>query len=114
MAPGAQLLTRLDDRTFLLRAPRSGLFASIFAPILRPRDRGLAQGEVTRVGGLEITVAERGEFGPSVLRVRADVPLEDASLRFLVATPFGYARYTLPPVGETYAVPPAADPMSPN
>jgi hypothetical protein len=110
MAPNAQLLTRVDERTITLRSPRSGLFGSAFALVMRPSERGLAVGDTMTVGGLELTVLERGPRGPNLLQLRADVPLDDPSLRFLIATPFGYERYTLPPVGVTIGIPPAADP----
>ena len=111
MAPGAQIVTREDERTFSLRSPRSGLYANVFATVMRPVETGLEEGTTVRAGGLEITVAERNAFGPSTLRIRADVSLDDPSLRFLVVTPFGFERYRLPAVGETSSSPPAADPI---
>lgn len=110
--PGAQLLTRTASDEIELRSPRSGLFGSPLAAVMRPADEGLAQGETIAAGGLRITVAERGKLGPSTLRVRFDAPADDRSLRFLIVTPKGYERFTLPPIGETVAVPPAADPQS--
>jgi len=86
-------VTRIDDRTFVLRADRPGWLSNMFARIVRAEPR-LRKGKVYAKGLFTATLLEMTPDGSDVLAVRFEmsVPLSDPGLLFLSWDGPGYRR----------------------
>lgn len=62
-------------------------------------------GSVIDLGGMKVTVRAVDGTDVTVIRVEADVPLEDPSLHFVVPTFEGIVRFSMPAIGKAVTLP---------
>lgn len=82
--------------------PERGYLALVFDRLFRPAGSVLRLGEKIQLPGMSATIVERTlDSRPAAVRFRFDVPLEDASLRWLQwdETAGTYVPFPLPPIG---------------
>lgn len=110
-APGPHRLRRVDARTLELEVEH-GMLRSHVEAMFRRADRLPAVGTIVRTSDaeLEIQAVDAGGF-PTLVRVRFATALEDRRRVFAIATPAGFVRYPLGPVGAWLPLPPASAPQ---
>lgn len=97
-------LTRLDETRVRLE-PDDGFLATPTEAILRGADPPFEVGQIFRRGPMVIHVDEvTGDGRPAVVTAEFDVPLEDPSLRWLIAVDGHLALFPVPAVGETVRI----------
>ena len=97
-------LTRVDETRVRLE-PAEGFLASPTEAILRGSDPPFVEGQTFRRGPMEIHVDSVTSDGrPAVVTATFDVPLEDPSLRWLIARDGALRAFQIPAVGETVRV----------
>ena len=105
VSPDAVEVTRLDDRTLALR-PAHGYMRFFEDTNVRARSVPFVVGERVAVTGWSMTVRELTTDGrPAVVEAEFDVPLEDASLRWLVWLDGAYRSFVPPAVGASVTIP---------
>lgn len=112
LSPGPHVLIRDTERSFRF-APDAGyqLMANAPEELFRDPNVPFKRGDVVDLGGLTITVLETNGKHIQLIRVEADVPLDDRTLLFVVAGPSGLRRFDMPPVGGLARLPPPTLPM---
>ena len=111
ITPAPHTLAR-DSATSFLLAPDDGYRLLSTAPeqlMSDPREP-FQRGDVVDLGGLRVTIIGVEGTLVSVIRVEADVPLEDPSLYFVVPTHSGIVRFQLPEIGRAVLLPEPALP----
>jgi hypothetical protein len=109
--PGPHELVREDARTLVLVAQRGPMLRTQVEQVFRRAPPGFAVGDRVALDGMTVEVVSADDGGfPSSIRVRFDRDLDDPSLRFVVASPRGYLRYPLGPVGVRVLLPAAVLP----
>lgn len=107
-SPGPHTLTREDERTMLVAPVRGPMLGTQVEQLFRRAPPGFHAGDRVQLHGLEVEIVTVDEGGfPASIRARFDRDLSDPGLVVLVATPRGYLRYPLGPVGVPVQVPPA-------
>lgn len=97
-------LTRLDEQSVRL-APDAGFLATPTEALLRGSDPPFEEGQTFRRGPMEVHVDSVTDDGrPAVVTATFDVPLEDPSLRWLIARDGALRSFQIPAVGETVRV----------
>jgi hypothetical protein len=111
MTPGHHELRRVSDRAFELRPLRRAMLRGVFEQLFHRPPPVFAAGTRIELSGLMTQVLETDAEGfPTAVRFTFDRPLEDPSLRFVLATASGYFRYPFGPIGavtELGSEPPA-------
>ncbi len=98
-------LTRLDDNSLRIRY-EDGPFIGPLGTLWRGPDRPMHVGQVVEVEGMTAEVVEiTGSGEPREVLFRFDVPLEDASLRWVQWEDGVFVPFDPPPVGETVSLP---------
>jgi hypothetical protein len=112
LSPGPHVLIRDSARSFRL-APDAGFQLMSNAPEELFRDPNVAfkRGDTFDLGGLKVTVLETNGTYIQLIRIETDVPLDDPSLLFVLATPTGLRRFVMPPIGRVARLPPPTLPM---
>lgn len=110
-APGPHELVREDARTILLRPLRSALLGTQVEQLFRRAPPRFRAGDRVDLDGMRVEVDAVDERGfPQAIRVRLARDLADPSVWILIATPRGYVRYPLGPIGVRVVLPPAVLP----
>lgn len=104
MTPRRTYLRRLADSLIELRVDAGAVIESPVANAFRTPKVPLAKGTVIETGGLQITVADVGPAGPTHIRYKFDLGLDDPRLVLLRPTKTGYERLAPPRIGEEVAV----------
>jgi hypothetical protein len=125
--PGAIEITRTDSRTLVLR-PEGGWLArpgehlsargstppwihlnyllQLLDRLVRDDSHPMSPGQRVVLTGMTIEVTSlTPDRRPAEARFHFDVPLEDASLRWLQWKDDGYMPFTPPPIGDTVRLP---------
>ena len=85
-----------------------GIFQGTLGHLFRPRSDPYTPGQSTHLTGVVITVLDTNEEGePTAVDFRFDVPLEDASLRWLIYRDDRYVPCAPPQIGDTLRLPPS-------
>ncbi|HUS29476.1 MAG TPA: hypothetical protein VMZ53_13275 [Kofleriaceae bacterium] len=117
VSPDDVVVARVDDRTISLTPTTATSAANAtgthvgylrFFEDTNVRARGIpfATGDRVDVPGLAITIREvTGDGRPATIEAHFDVPLEDASLRWLVWRDGAYRPFVPPAIGESATIP---------
>ncbi len=109
-APGTHRLRRTGAHTLELEHD-AGMLRGAVEQMFRRDDRLPEVGARRHVGDAVVEVrAVDGEGHPTRVAVTFATPIDDPTLRFVLATPAGFVRYPLGPVGVAVTLPPAAAP----
>jgi len=96
---------RLDDRSLVVR-PGAGFLHGMADPLVRGPDQPLTLGEQIKLDGMTVEITEIGaEQRPTEAVFHFDVPLEDASLRWLQWRDGRYEPFIPPPIGQSLILP---------
>jgi hypothetical protein len=101
----ANELLREDEHTLII-APEGGFLAVPLTWLMRTPDQPFEAGQ--RVERVDFTAEVRAttpDGRPAVVAFRFRTPLEDAGLRFMVASERGFEAWTPPPVGGRQSLP---------
>jgi hypothetical protein len=97
----AMAITRVDERTLLVR-PDRGFLSSPVDTMLRSARRPMALGAAIDLSDVTIEITEMTSDGrPAEVRFRFRLPLEDPSLMWRRWGVRGYVPFDLPRIGET-------------
>lgn len=110
-APGPHRLRRIDARTIELHSS-GGLLRTPVEQMFRRRGRPFWADPIQAWNGALIEVIDYTEGFPSRVRFTFAHSLDDPRVVVLLATPRGFVRYPLGPIGSEIAVPPASAPLS--
>ena len=109
-APGPGRLRRVDAQTLEIEV-ESGMLRADVEQMFRREDRPVRVHEVIAWGDARVEVlAADAEGFPVRVRYSFATSLDDPSVVVLLATPSGFVRYPLGPVGVAIALPPASAP----
>lgn len=112
LAPRPHLLTRVSRDTLELEVVGGSMLTGPVELLFRRPEFPLRHGDEIALDGLTIRILKVDAEGrPVRVRFGFDVPVDDPSLVFLLATKRGMLRYPMGPVGATMAIPPAQLPM---
>jgi hypothetical protein len=107
LAPGVTPLhiSRPDGRTLVIR-PEGGFLAFPFDNVFRGPQYPMHPGERVELTNMAVVVRElTGDGRPAEVAFQFPVPLEDASLKWLMWKEDGYTSFTPPAVGSAITVP---------
>lgn len=111
-APGPHRLRRIDARTLELHA-LGGLLRTPVEQMFRRRGRPFYRDPIQAWNGAVIEVLDYGtQDFPSRVRFTFAQSLDDPNVVVMLATPRGFVRYPLGPIGSEIAVPPASAPLA--
>lgn len=107
-APGAHRLRRIDAHTLELEVD-GGMLRTHVEQMFRREGRPFAP--VHAWNGAQIEVLDERDGFPTRVRFRFAIALDDPRVAVMLATPRGFVRYPLGPIGSEIAVPPASAPL---
>jgi len=112
LAPRAHMLTRVADDALEMEVVMGTMLTGPVELLFRRPEFPFAAGDVVELDGLDIRIVKVDADGrPIRVRFRFDVPVDDPSLVFLLATKRGLIRYPIGPVKATMPIPPAMLPL---
>jgi hypothetical protein len=112
LAPRAHTLTRVADDALEMEVVMGTMLTGPVELLFRRPEFPFAVGDVVELDGLDIRIVKvDGDGRPVRVRFRFDVPVDDPSLVFLLATRRGLIRYPIGPVNATMPIPPAMLPL---
>lgn len=97
------VVRRLDAHTLVLQ-PVGGYFGDPFTANARGRAHPFVVGARVALAGWSVEIAGVAHDRPTVVRVRFDVPLDDASLRWVVWQGDRFVPFAVPAVGRSVAI----------
>ncbi|MCX4247033.1 hypothetical protein [Paraliomyxa miuraensis] len=113
MAPRPHTLTRVSPDTIEMTVIGGAMLTGPVEQLFRRPEFPLRAGDLIRLEGLTIRILQVDADGrPFRVRFGFDVPVDDPSLVFLLATRKGMLHYPMGPVGATLPIPPAQLPMA--
>lgn len=101
----APVIVQRPEPDTLVLQPVGGYFGDPFTANARGRAHPFAVGDGVSLDGLEVEVVGVADGLPTVVRMRFDVALEDASLRWVTWQGDSFVPFALPPVGGALALP---------
>jgi hypothetical protein len=112
LAPRAHTLTRVADDALEMEVVGGSMLTGPVELLFRRPEFPFARGDVIELEGLDVRIVKVDADGrPVRVRFRFDVPVDDPSLVFLLATKRGLIRYPIGPVKATMPIPPAMLPL---
>lgn len=112
LAPRAHTLTRVADDALEMEVVMGTMLTGPVELLFRRPEFPFAAGDLVELDGLSIRIVKvDGDGRPVRVRYRFDVPVDDPSLVFLLATKRGLIRYPIGPVNATMPIPPAMLPL---
>lgn len=112
LAPRPHLLTRVADDTLEMEVVGGSMLTGQVEQLFRRPEFRFERDDRVELDGLSITIVKvDGDGRPLRVRYRFDVPVDDPSLVFLLATKRGLIRYPMGPVKATMPIPPATLPL---
>jgi len=98
------IVQRPDPMTLILQ-PVGGYLGDPFTTIVRGPSHPLAPGDRISLDGFHVEILGVAHKRPTVVKIRFDVPLDDASLRWITWQEDRFVSFALPPVGGTTVSP---------
>lgn len=112
LAPRPHTLTRVADDALEMEVVMGSMLTGPVELLFRRPEFPFAEGDLVELEGLSIRILKvDGDGRPVRVRYRFDVPVDDPSLVFLLATKRGLIRYPIGPVKATMPIPPAMLPL---
>lgn len=112
LAPRPHTLTRVSPTAIELEVVAGSMLTGPVELLFRRPEFPLRRGDRIALDGLEIRIVKVDADGrPVRVRFSFDVPVDDPSIVFLLATKKGMIRYPMGPAGATLPIPPAQLPM---
>lgn len=112
LAPRAHTLTRVSRDALEMEVVAGSMLTGPVELLFRRPEFPFAVGDRVELDGLTIRIIKVDAAGrPVRVRYRFDVPVDDPSLVFLLATKRGLIRYPIGPVKATMPIPPAMLPL---
>lgn len=112
LAPRAHTLTRVSRDALEMEVVAGSMLTGPVELLFRRPEFPFAAGDRVELDGLVIRIMKVDADGrPVRVRYRFDVPVDDPSLVFLLATKRGLIRYPIGPVKATMPIPPAMLPL---
>lgn len=112
LAPRPHTLTRVADDALELEVVAGSMLTGPVELLFRRPEFAFEVGDLVELEGLAIRIVKvDGDGRPVRVRYRFDVPVDDPSLVFLLATKRGLIRYPIGPVKATMPIPPAMLPL---
>jgi hypothetical protein len=112
LAPRAHMLTRVAADALELEVVAGSMLTGPVELLFRRPELRFAVGDLIELEGLAIRIVKvDGDGRPVRVRFRFDVPVDDPSLVFLLATKRGLIRYPMGPVNATMPIPRAMLPL---
>jgi hypothetical protein len=109
LVPGPHALTRESSDTIRLVPQSRPMLHSQVEQLFRRPPPGFEVGDRITLDPMTVEIVDVKDGHPTAIRVTFDRPIE--AITFLIATPRGYVRYPMPPIGTTVTLPPAAFPQ---
>jgi hypothetical protein len=111
LAPGLEAVTlkRTDDRTLIVE-PEGGYLKFFWDRLFRNEQYPLKAGDHVHLARMTATVLTIENDRPKVVAFRFEVPLEDASLRWVRFQAGEFVPWTPPPVGDAVTLGPEWEP----
>jgi hypothetical protein len=112
LAPRPHMLTRVADDALELEVVGGSMLTGPVELLFRRPEFPFQRGDVVELDGLAVRIVKvDGDGRPVRVRFRFDVPVDDPSLVFLLATKRGLIRYPIGPIKATMPIPPAMLPL---